>query len=226
MDYNPEVEKFVDFVDFTKDDPCIWVVFTAGAAGDLIASMISLHYAKPAARFLGIADNGQVIFRDSNSKKLNNDKRLELVVENINKTLSNEYNSNYSKIDQIILSNHNHGIIEVTKILENFSQAKIIRITPANSYENDIVNWLSNLKNKNQLTDFVVTNKAYSYNHIEHPSVLNLTLSDIINQDKFEQTYQRITEHLNLKYKLIRYDLINYWLSKQHPNIIPDLKKL
>ena len=35
-----ESRNFVDGVDFTRDDPCIFVVYPAGSAGDLLISII------------------------------------------------------------------------------------------------------------------------------------------------------------------------------------------
>jgi hypothetical protein len=61
---------------------------------------------------------------------------------------------------------------------------------------------------------------------VEHERVLEFYFSDILNEQKFELVYSNIIKHLNLKYKLIRHDLIKYHISKQHKNILPALLEL
>jgi len=40
--YQSKFENFINGVDFTAADPCIWVVYPVGAAGDLLASIDSI----------------------------------------------------------------------------------------------------------------------------------------------------------------------------------------
>ena len=55
-----ESSNFVDGVDFTRNDPCIFVVYPAGAAGDLLISIIDKHYLRTGCEYYGIDDNGRV----------------------------------------------------------------------------------------------------------------------------------------------------------------------
>lgn len=103
MIYDKEIEQFVDFVNWTKNDPSIWVVYPAGCIGDLVSSIINFHYASTGAKYLGISNSGQVIFRSSDGKKFNKtDYSINDSIEDlVNESLS-ENQLNYSKIDQII----------------------------------------------------------------------------------------------------------------------------
>lgn len=69
--HNPNLDIFVDSVDFGPDDRCVWIVYPSGGAGDLLASIINFHYAETGARFKGINKKGQVIFEASDNKHTN-----------------------------------------------------------------------------------------------------------------------------------------------------------
>ena len=73
INYNEKLESrnFVDNVNFTKNDECIWIVYPPGASGDLLASIINRHYISTGCDYFGIDDRGQVIFRPSDYKKTN-----------------------------------------------------------------------------------------------------------------------------------------------------------
>ena len=55
-----ESRNFVDGVNFTRNDPCIFVVYPAGAAGDLLISIIDKHYLRTGCEYYGISDTGRV----------------------------------------------------------------------------------------------------------------------------------------------------------------------
>ena len=69
--FDPTLENFVDGVDFSANDCCTWVVYPPGCAGDLLASILNFHYVQTGARFKGITEKGQIIFRPSDMKYTN-----------------------------------------------------------------------------------------------------------------------------------------------------------
>ena len=235
LKYNSNLENFIDGVDFTCKDPCVWIVYPAGAAGDLLASIINFHYGRTGCYFFGIMDNGQVIFRPSDSKHSNKKffkdgivkDELEQLVWDTNTELGKK-NLNYSLIDQIIFSNHYWRNIYINPILDFFSNVKIIRILPLNTLEQEIIIWLEKYKNQNQLTEFNApdTIKPLLLTTITDPRLLDIHFGSLLNENQFENTYKKIIKHLDLDYKLIRFDYIKHWLSKQHPIIQPILKTL
>jgi hypothetical protein len=228
MNYDPSLEKlnFIEGVNFTKNDPCIWVVYPPGAAGDLMSAILLKHYSQPAADFFGIDDTGRVIFRDSNYKHFNQIKKLDTtIIDKVNQHIGNK-NSNYSVTDLVIFSNHGHKLNTVTEILDFFPQAKIIRIIPKTSYEYNITTWLQFYKNENKLLPFAEQQNNYSPEMVVNHNVLNIWFGDMLNEKSFDQAYGQIVEFLGLPYKLVRHDFIKFWISKQHPIIQPELLKL
>jgi hypothetical protein len=215
MKYNRKFENFVDNIDFTKEDPCIWIVYPPGAAGDLLASIVNFHYSNTACNFFGITDHGRVIFRASDEKIVNL------------KYLKNK-NLNYSLLDQLIFSNHAWRDQPVSNILNFFPNAKVIRILPKDTREQEIVNWLCNQKNHSIITKFTepTFNNTLILTKFKDPRLLDIFFGDFINSQQFEEIYSNIIKHLDLEYKLVRFDLVNYWLEQQHCDIKPVLYKL
>ena len=223
MEYNSKTEKFVDYVNWTKDDPCIWVVYPAGAAGDLVAAIINFHYVDTGAKFHGITETGQVIFRDTNKKIVNLTQTIDLsIVKDIESCLSEE-NTNYSKIDQIIFSNHSYKEQDIEKILNVFTKSKIIRIIPKDENEYNVIQELSSYKNG-------ISGKTNNNNWLPldncKEQVLEIYFGNLFSRDKFNQTYKKIRDHLNLPYKLISYNFIEFYLSKQDKTILQALSNL
>ena len=234
MKYNRKFENFVDNIDFTKEDPCIWIVYPAGAAGDLLASIVNFHYGRTACNFFGITDNGRVIFRASDEKIVNlkylKNKNLNLsenFVFDVNTELGNK-NLNYSLLDQLIFSNHAWGDQPVSNILNFFPNAKVIRILPKDTLEQEIINWLCKQKNQSIVTKFTepASNNTITLTKLKDPRVLDISFGNFINSQQFEEIYSNIIKHLDLEYKLVRFDLVNYWLEQQHCDIKPILYKL
>lgn len=223
MEYNSKTEKFVDYVNWTKDDPCIWVVYPAGAAGDLVSAIINFHYVATGAKFHGITETGQVIFRDTNKKIVNLTQTIDLsIVKDIENCLSEE-NTNYSKIDQIIFSNHSYKEQDIEKILNVFTKSKIIRIIPKDENEYNVIQELSSYKNG-------ISGKTNNNNWLPldncKEQVLEIYFGNLFSRDKFNQTYKKIRDHLNLPYKLISYNFIEFYLSKQDKTILQALSNL
>ncbi len=231
MRYSSKFENFIDCVDFTSQDPCVWVVYPPGAAGDLLASIVNFHYGRTACYYFGVTNTGQIVFRPSDSK-LTNLKYLTGNTLNLNQNFINDVNSaigkknvNYSLLDQVIFSNHACKDQQVSSILSFFPKAKIIRILPKDTLEQQIINWLSVQKNKAIINKFKTpaTNNAIVQTEISNPRLLDISLGSIVNQQNFEKTYDSIINHLDLEYKLIRFDFVQHWLDCQHNEISPVL---
>jgi len=227
LKYNSNIENFIDDKEFTCLDPCVWVVYPAGAAGDLLASIINFHYVRTSAMFFGINDTGQVIFRSSDDKIINlnyiKGSTLELNQQFIclvNKSIG-EKKLNYSLLDMVLFANHAWQDNQVNNILDFFPNAKIIRILPQTNLEHKIINWLSYYKNQNLLLDLPCLKKItpLKQTNISNSRLLDIHFRNLFKSESFEQVYTNIVNHLNLPYKLIRHDFINYWLEQQHSGI-------
>lgn len=226
MLYNPSIENFEDLVDFNQNSHCTWIVYPAGAAGDLLASIVNFHYVRTGARFFGFADNGQAVFRDSNNKDFNHNQKVDQhFINTTNQALGN-HNLNLSLLDNVIFSNHGWQQSKVKQIVDFFPNAKVIRILPYNNVESSIVKWLSNYKNQNKIGSFKLDEKFEPLHGIAHPRVLEIRFGHLFQEETFEQCYTGIVDFLNLGFKLIRFDFVKFWLSKQHPTIQDQLLKL
>lgn len=230
MFYDQNLEIYRD-ISFTRFDPCIWVVYDAGAAGDLLASMINMHYFKTGAKFFGIKENGQIIFRPSDNKISNewykknikqfDESFADTISYGVNNTLSEDH-LNYSRVDQIIFSNHLRRTPYLIGILSHFPQAKIIKIVPGNNLEKKIINWLANFKNNNNLMpiEFQPNDLILNFeNEIINERLLTVKFGNIFIEDGFEKEYDKILTFLDLPFKLIRFDYIKFWIEHQHPYI-------
>lgn len=234
MKYQNNFENFIDGIDFKKEDPCVWIVYPPGAAGDLLAAIINFHYARTGCHYFGITDFGQTIFRPSDGKLINIkyiDQKHQLnlsqqFIHDVNTELGKK-NLNYSLMDQVIFSNHACQKQQVGEILNFFPNSKIIRILPKNTVEQQIILWLETYKNFQQipLLNFSKTTTLLPY-RFTHPRLLNVNFGDLFSQQTFEQLYNAIIKHLDLEYKLIRFDFIEYWIDQQHELIKPVLKTI
>ena len=228
FDYNKHLEpqNFVDCVDFTKEDPCIWNVYPAGAAGDLTAAIINFHYGNAGCDYYGINDKGQVIFRPTDYKLTNNKQQQGQVLFDqqhffdISESLGHR-NLNYSIMDQVIFSCHMYHHNEINEILSTFPQAKVINTYIADQAGKQLIDFLANLKNFNNQADAsrLSVDAVYSSQPFEHPRVLNIPFGSMFNSDSYYKTYDKIVNFLNLNGRLICYDYIQYYLSKQHPDV-------
>lgn len=225
--YNPDLENFVDGVNFDAGKPCVWVVYPPGCAGDLLASIINFHYIETGAKFRGINGQGQVIFRSSDQKYSNQlFKRRQLTFDDafffkIDDILSS-INLNWSKMDQFIFSNHCYSEIDIRHVLSTFKNCKIIRLLPKTQHEQKLVEWLAQFKNKQIVLNFPTLDSVDSllnWPEIQDHRVLTVYFSDLISSSKFDSMYTSVLSHLDIGSSLVRYDFVQDWITRQHPKI-------
>jgi len=224
MLYKPELEVFRDFVDFGPSSPCIWVVYPPGAVGDLLASLINFHFVETGARFRGINEKGQVIFRPSDQKitnsfyiKKNNIEFNDQFFFDIADKLSNIH-TNYSKLDQFVFSNHAYHANQISSIIDTFVNSRIVRIMPMDDNENRVSQWMAYFKNLNIALDINKFEFSTRYHdEVKHEKLLTIGLCEFLDPLRFQGTYNKILKHLGLEYQLINYDFIQYWLQRQDP---------
>jgi len=225
--YNPKVEpqNWQDGVDFSYTDPCIFVVYPAGASGDLLASIVNSHYLNTGSDYFGITENGQVMFRPSDYKLLNGRHQTpsigleniftEQLLFDIAESLSKR-NLNYSLIDQMIFSNHMHKASEIELILNKLPNSKIIRIFSKDSMQDQMIEYQRNLKNKNIVNHIefgpLITHNAHN---ITSTRLLNIPYISLFSKHSFNQIYKMIVKFLDLNSRLIRFDFIEYYLKQQ-----------
>lgn len=221
ISYNKNLEpaNYVDGVDFTKNSPCIWVVYPAGASGDLVSSIINSHYIETGSRYYGISELGKVIFRPSDNKITNTHMNIhqELPVFD-NKWLYrlsdqlSEKQLNFSLLDQFIFSCHAYKEKHIDLIKESFPNSKIINIFCDDVQGNTMIDVLGTLKNN------ISASHEWCQQH-KHANVLNIPFGAMFNSTLYYTHYDRIINFLGLPGRLVCFDYIEFYLSKQHGNI-------
>tara|TARA_R110000796_G_scaffold949_1_gene3674 strand:+ start:100 stop:831 length:732 start_codon:yes stop_codon:yes gene_type:complete len=234
--YNPKVEpqNWQDGVEFSYTDPCIFIVYPAGASGDLLASIVNSHYLSTGSDYFGITENGQVMFRPSDYKltNLRNQTRIglediftEQLLFDIAESLGKR-NLNYSMIDQMIFSNHMHKAADIELILDKLPNSKIIRIFSENSIQDQMIEYQQNLKNANidNRIEFgtLITHNALN---ITSTRLLNIPYISLFSKHSFHQIYKMIVKFLDLDSRLIRFDFIKYYLKQQTEEFSTALQK-
>ena len=209
---------------FTRKDECIWIVYPAGAGGDLLSSILNKHFSNTCTQDFGITRKGQVIISQTDgkivNKKYNTEKALicnESLIDNINDNIS-RLNTDYTKIDMVLFTNHAWQDFKVEKILDYFPKSKILRLVAKSERENRLINMLRNYKHN---TDFI--SNTLNFNFLEHDRVLNIPFSQLLDTKTFDVWYDKIIKHLNLPYKLVRFDYVNFWIEQQNNEIKKEL---
>ena len=213
-----ESRNFVDELDFTKDDPCIFVVYLAGAAGDLLISIIDKHYLRTGCEYYGIAENGRVHLYTTDYEKIDIDASYEFNQQfffELAKNLGNR-NLNYSLLDQVIFGCHMYKDAQVEYILNTFPKAKVIRIMPQDQAGHDIIKAMAHKK----LNPNGILGESIMYQtKINNERVLEIPFGSMFNQTNYIKQYDRIIDFLNLNGRLICYDYVKYYLTRQGPEI-------
>jgi hypothetical protein len=224
--HNPTLESrnFVDGVDFTKDDPCIFVVYPGGAAGDLLVSIIDKHYLRTGCEYYGINNTGRVMIYTTDYEMIDIELKKNKTVDfnqqwfyNLSDKLS-ERNLNYSLLDQVIFGCHLYTAENIKYILNTFTKAKIINIYPKDVTGSTIVANMRDFKLQGS-TVFLEEIQFEEGNTVNHERVLNIPFGCLFNKDLYHIYYNKILDFLNLTGQLISFEYINFYLSKQHPDI-------
>jgi len=212
-----ESRNFIDGVDFTRNDPCIFVVYPAGAAGDLLISIIDKHYLRTGCEYYGISDTGRVHMFTADYESMDlynqyefNNKWFYDLADN----LSNR-NLNYSLLDQIIFGCHMYQESQIKYILNTFPQCKIIRIAPVDNEGQELISFLKNFKLGGSST-YKDENMPVKF---VDDRVLTLPFGGLFNEESYYKWYDNIIDFLNLNGRLICFDYVKYYLSKQSESI-------
>jgi len=217
-----ESRNFVDGVNFTKDDPCIFVVYPAGAAGDLLISIIDKHYLRTGCEYYGIADNGRVHMFTTDYEKLDLDNDNENFVEwadcqfdqqffwDLAENLSKRQ-LNYSLLDQVIFGCHMWEDKQIEYILKTFPKAKVIRIYSKDDAGLDLISSLKNIK----LGGGSSSNKKSHITLSNSLRVLEIPFGALFNETNYLKYYDKIIKFLNLNGRLICFDYVQYYLTRQ-----------
>lgn len=232
-DYNANLESknFVDNVNFTKDDPCIFVVYPPGASGDLLISIIDKHYICTGSEYYGITPHGRVHMYTTDYETIDLTIDRELLFTNqwfhdLAASLGAR-NLNYSLLDQVIFGCHLRRIEQIQKILTTFKNAKIINIYPESVDEQSLIRLQAAKKIKKSENQTDISHVNFSDLNLSNDArVLNIPYLSLFETNQFEKTYDNIVKFLQLKGKLIRFDYIEYYLSKQSPEFRQSLSNL
>lgn len=233
--HNPGLESrnYIDGLIFTRNDPCIWVVYPAGAAGDLLISILDKHYLSTGCEYYGINEHGRVMLYTSDYEMidiaLTNHRSIEFDDQwfyDFSNQLSRR-NLTYSMLDQVIFGCHLYRPYNIQKILDNFSQARIINIYPQDRLGDLIINNMSNVKLKFQDPAEIMTKYQevdYQPDIVQHEQVLNVPFGFLFNRSSYDRHYTKIREFLGLPGPLICFEYVEFYLSKQNKLLQSQLK--
>lgn len=233
--HNPDLESrnHIDGKIFTRHDPCIWIVYPSGAAGDLLISIVDKHYLRTGCEYYGIDDRGRVMLYTSEYEMidiaLKNNQPIEFNDQwfyEFSDQLGNR-NLTYSMLDQVLIGCHLYQPHNIQKILDNFDQAKIINIYSRDSLGNFIMKNMA--KFKLMSSDPAEIMAAYQEtdhrpNIIQHKRVLNVPFGFLFNRSSYDRYYAEIRKFLGLPGPLIRFEYVEFYLSKQNELIQAQLK--
>ena len=220
-----ETRNFIDKVDFTKNDPCLFVTYPAGAAGDLLISIIDKHYLRTGCEYYGIENTGRIKLYTTDYEMIDlsltknkypfNDQWFWNLAEQLgNRRL------NYSLLDQVIFGCHLWENFQLENILDTFPNAKIINIRPKDSYGSKLIEFLRRFKLDNlDDKDLALLSDNLEIIPFKHERVYTLPFGTLFNEKSYDIYYKQIIDFLSLEGRLISFDYIKYYLSKQHPKI-------
>jgi hypothetical protein len=216
-----ESRNYINGVNFTRDDPCIFITYQSGAVGDLLMSIVDKHYLQTGCEYYGIADNGRVHMFSTDYEMMDLDQRYEFTDQWFYDLASQlgSRNLNYSLLDQVIFGCHMDRPYQTQTILDTFPNAKIINIHPIDSYGQQMIKFIAMFKHKNNIEDFDNIETSSVLPVVEHERVLNIPFGAMFNQMSYNKYYDQIIDFLGLNGRLICFDYIQYYLSKQHPTI-------
>ena len=110
---------------------------------------------------------------------------------------------------------------QVEYILKTFPKAKIIRIMPQDQAGHDIIKAMAHKK----LNPDGTLGKSIMYQtKINNERVFEIPFGSLFNETNYYKQYDRIIDFLNLNGRLICYDYVQYYLTRQGTEIEKTLK--
>lgn len=220
----------------------LWVVYPAGTAGDWLSYLISRHFSDWGGDVDSPEKSGKINFIGSDRKFMNDYKTViqkgpfdfsdlsdgiffewsgltcDFFQEFENGYWSIMRNKEYSDVSQLILSNHYFETIYIRTLLRKTSW-KFIRIMPYSKEEKEFVfrSCMQKLVNQPWLDAEVdiYWKMIDTQKPINDARVLELSLSDIVLESKWQNTYSKIKEHLNINIDLIDKKVHRYYYKLQ-----------
>lgn len=222
----------------------LWVVYPPGAAGDWLSYLLSRHFSDWGGDINLPERSGKINFVGSDRKYMNYYKNTiepgpfnyedftnEVFFEwpgltcNFFQEFSNGYwsimrNKEYSDVSQLILSNHYFENVYLRTLLEQ-TQWKFIRIMPYTDEEKEFTYHACIQKMLPQVLPWRYSSVDSWWTLIDgqitlnNKRVLELSLSDIVLESNWENTYSKIKEHLNIDIDLIDKKVCRYYYKLQ-----------
>lgn len=233
--HNPGLESrnYIDGLIFTRKDPCVWIVYPSGAAGDLLISIVDKHYLRTGCEYYGINDLGRVMLYTSDYEMidiaLKNNQPIEFNDQWFYKFSDQlgDRNLAYSMLDQVLIGCHFYQPHNIQKILDNFDQAKIINIYSRDSLGHFIMKNMAKFKLMSRDPAEIIA--AYQEtdhrpNIIQHERVLNVPFGFLFNRSSYDRYYAEIRKFLRLPGPLICFEYVEFYLSKQNELIQTQLR--
>lgn len=227
----------------------LWVVYPPGSAGDWLSYLISRHYHDSGIDLLPSDPIGKINFVGSDRKALNQfkseieslpDKNHEKFNNQIDKIISNGYYSLHRNIpiedvSQMIFSNHFFEDSYINNML-NITSWKFIRILPYTPLEKEfVIKSIAHklLKLNQSKSPWPEGNVDIFWQHIKkqgninkNKRLLELSVSDIILESRWEETYSKIKIFLDIEIDLISKNSLQYYYNLQPLQIQECLDKL
>lgn len=234
-DHNPNLESrnYVDGLIFTRSDPCVWTVYPAGAAGDLLISIIDKHYLRTGCEYYGIDDHGRTMIYTTDYEMidlaLNKNKKVDFDDQwfyNFSDQLGKR-NLTYSMLDRVIFGCHLCHGHEIQQILDTFSQARIINIYAQDRRGQRIIQNMAEFKLQLLEPSEIIEvdgDEPFQPNTVKHERVLNVPFGLLFNRQSYDKCYAQIRKFLDLPGPLICFEYVEFWLSKQHDLLSAQLK--
>ena len=123
-------------------------------------------------------------------------------------------NLNYSLLDQVIFGCHMFHDKQVRYILDTFPKAQVIRNHPMDHTATDIIFDMNVIKNAPEALI-----KEHNTCSLTDDRLLNIPFGGWFTEHSYYRIYDQIIKFLHLKGRVIHWDYVNYYLSKQDKNI-------
>ena len=226
-DHNPNLESrnYIDGLTFSRSDPCVWTVYPAGAAGDLLISIIDRHYLRTGCEYYGIDDRGRTMIYTTDYEMIDLARKKNQTIDFNDQWFYDfsdqlgKRNLAYSMLDQVIFGCHMWQAHDIQKILDTFSQARIINIYALDRQGQRIIRNIADYKLQARTPrdlDEVGQEPLFQPSTVEHERVLNVPFGLLFSRSSYDKCYASIRKFLNLAGPLICFEYVEFWLSKQH----------